>query len=238
MGELGALASTFLKRLAATLRSWDLVASSRPDRYIAISKQVKDRIERYYHRHVDKVIYPPVDLHHFKMQEVEEGREGDYYLTVSRLVGYKRIDIIVDAFNTLGLPLKIVGTGRTLTDLKARSGGNIEFITNRLTDSELNRYYQRCRAFVFAGQEDFGLVAGEALASGKPVICYSQSGMAEIVQDGKTGILFPEQSAESLVAALGRLAAMQYNKEVCRKSVTMLDMRVFQKEIQAFVTHI
>lgn len=235
MGKLGALASTFLKRLSPTLRSWDLIASSRPDRYIAISHHVKERIERYYHRQVEKVIYPPVDLHHFRMQE---GVEGDYYLTVSRLVGYKRVDIIIDAFNELRLPLKIIGTGRALRDLKARSGKNIEFITDRLTDSELNQYYQRCRAFVFAGQEDFGIVAGEALACGKPVICYKKSGMAEIVQDGKTGILFSEQSPESLIAALGRLATMQYNKEVCRKSVIALDTHVFQKEIQTFVEHI
>ncbi len=234
MGLVGAIASYILKRFAPRLRWWDMIAASRPDIYIAISQLVKNRIERYYHRHVDAVIYPPVDFQKFKIQN-SRFKQEDYFLTVSRLVGYKRVDIIIDAFNTLGLPLKIIGDGKAKGELKKRAKGNIEFIDRYLTDEELTGYYQRCRALVFAGQEDFGLVAVEAQALGKPVICYKESGMAEAVKDTVTGVLFENQSVERLIGAIEQFQGMRYNEETIRNNVTRFDVRQFTKTFHAFV---
>ncbi len=236
MGQWNNLASRFMYKIVPTLRSWDRIAAARPDSYLAISQQVKDRIKRYYDRHVDQVIYPPADLDAFGV--AKNNHTKDYFLTVSRFVGYKRVDIIIDAFNQLGLPLKIIGQGKAKSELQKRAKGNIEFIDGHLTDEELNRYYQKCRAFVFAGQEDFGLVAAEAQAAGKPVICYKDSGMAEIVVDRKTGVLFPKQSPESLISAIERFFVVDIDAHVCRKNAERFDKQTFQKAIKAFVGRI
>ncbi len=238
MGVSGHLIAPLLRRMAPRLRSWDLIAASRPDHYIAISKLVKARIETYYHREVDAVIYPPVGISQglalkTKPQGEALGKQ-DYFLTVSRLVGYKRVDLLIDAFNDLGLPLKIIGSGGAKSELQAKAKGNIEFIDRYLTDAELNGYYQRCRAFIFAGNEDFGLVAAEAQATGTPVICYKQSGMAEIIIDGKTGIAFEQQSAQSIKAAVERFGQIRYNAETIRRHVTMFDEAKFAKLFHEF----
>jgi len=222
-----------LQKMAPTLRSWDRIASERPDVYLAISDQVKNRIETYYHRQVEQIIYPPVDLQKFRSTK---GKSQDsYFLTVSRLVGYKRVDLVIDACNALRLPLKIIGDGRAKRQLQKSAKRNIEFIDADLTDEELSRYYQRCRAFVFAGQEDFGLVAAEAQACGKPVICYKNSGMAEIVKDGKTGVVFADQSSESLIAGINRLSSLSIDASMCRENAERFDTEVFQKAMQLFV---
>jgi len=233
LGKLGRVGRSILTYIAPTLRRWDHIGAARPDRYIAISDQVKDRIKQYYHRQVDGVIYPPVDLDAFNI--TKDNHTEEYFLSVSRLVGYKRVDILIDAFNELGLPLKIIGRGSAQSELRKRARKNIEFIDRHLTDEELNRYYQKCRAFVFAGQEDFGLVAAEAQAAGKPVICYKESGMAEIVVDGKTGILFADQSVESLIAGINRFFSFSFDARMCRENAERFDTEVFGKAIKAFV---
>lgn len=231
LGIFDWIAPSVLRHLTPTLRRWDLVSAHRPDTYVAISRRIKDRVETYYDTPVDRVLYPPLDRSKFTVAKNINGR---YFLTVSRLVGYKRVDIVIDAFNRLGLPLKIIGDGRAKSGLRAKAKKNIEFIDRHLTDDELNSYYQRCLAFVFAGDEDFGLVAAEAQATGAPVICYKHSGMAEIIQDGKTGILFEEQSVDSLLNGIERFHQMRYNKDIIRRHAAMFDQAKFTKAFYEF----
>lgn len=219
LGIFSAIASGVLRAFAPTLRNWDLIASHRADYYIAISERVKKRIETYYKREVAAVIHPPVDLTKFAVQQdyVPKALDQPYYLTVSRLVSYKRLDIVIEAFNELGLPLVIVGDGRHKRVLQRMARTNIRFIDHHLTDSDLVRYYEGCRAFVFAGDEDFGLSALEAQAMGKPVIAYKESGIAEIVKDNDTGILFSEQTRESLTQAVIQCQTRKFSSTTARK---------------------
>jgi glycosyltransferase involved in cell wall biosynthesis len=222
----------FLKLFAPMLQRWDLVASSRPDTYIAISNRVKKRIETYYHRPVEAVIYPPVRTDFFVPSS---NARNDYYLLVSRLVGYKRPDIVIDAFNRNRYPLVVVGTGSEKQNLMDRAKGNIIFSPEAVTDKELRTYYQHCRALVFAGDEDFGIVAAEAQSSGKPVIAYQNSGIAEIIIDGKTGILFDKQTPSSLNAAIEKERTMSFDSATCRTQGQRFDQVRFKEEFQTFV---
>lgn len=218
------ISARMLGAFTPTLKRWDMIASARPDRYVTISKRVQARIQTYYHRS-SELVYPPVDTDLFR-----PGKEaaGDYFLLVSRFVPYKRIDIVIDAFNALGWPLTIIGSGSGRRALQARAEDNITFITRYLTDAELGAYYQRCRAFVFAGDEDFGLIALEAQACGKPVICFRESGMAETVIDGKTGVLFDHQTKESLIGALHKFSKEWYDSGFCRRNAEHFDLQHFK----------
>lgn len=220
--------------LTPKLRKWDLVAAARPDYYIAISHHVKRRIEKYYGREVDNVIYPPVDISHFELGRLRE----DYYLLVSRLVGYKRVDIVVDAFNKLGWPLVVIGDGWARKALEKRAANNIRFVSHYLTDHELARYYQNCRAFIFAGDEDFGIVAAEAQACGKPVIGFRQSGISEIVLPGKTGELFSQHCAEALMKVLQTTEMKRYNAWECRENAMRFNKGRFKQEMKETVTRL
>jgi glycosyltransferase involved in cell wall biosynthesis len=214
------------------LQRWDFIASQRPDVYIAISEQVKERIGTYYHRNVSKVIYPPVNTAFFQRGIQSQSKNSVSYLVVSRLVGYKRIDLLVDAFNILGIPLTIIGTGKDYAYLKHKAKSNIHFVPQKLTDRILARYYQECSAFIFAGQEDFGIVAAEAQACGKPVLCYQNSGMAEIISPGKTGEFFTEQSVDAIVKAVRIFDPKRYAPEVCREQSLKFDTIRFRKELK------
>lgn len=211
-----------LQGMSPMLKRWDQVGASRPDRYVAISHHVAKRIKRYYHRQVEKVIYPPVDINRFRPNGA-----GEYFLCVARLVPYKRVDIVVKAFNKLGWPLKIIGSGMSGPCLKSMAKKNIEFVDD-LTDSELVAYYQECRAFVFAGEEDFGIVALEAQACGKPVICPYSSGMAETVVEGKTGEFFDRD----LVGSLQTFVKKRYDSNFCRQNAQKFSIDRFTKEMK------
>ena len=226
------VSSFFLKLFGPMLKRWDQVASSRPDHYIAISNRVKQRIKTYYNRLTDAVIYPPVRTDFFVPSP---SSRGDYYLYVSRLVPYKRPDVIIDAFNTNGYPLVVVGVGSEKNNLMERAKGNITFAGSTVSDTELLNYYQHCRAFVFAGDEDFGIVAAEAQSCGKPVIAYRKSGMAEIVVDGKTGILFDKQTASSLCAAVQKERTMTFDSAACRLQGVRFSENRFKEEFQTFI---
>lgn len=225
-GLLNSFVSKILRHSVKFLRDWDQIAANRPDMYIAISQTIKKRIETYYHRSVDSVIYPPVDTDKFI---IGADPESDFYLVVSRFVGYKRIDLIVQAFNELGLPLLVIGNGSEAYTLKQMAHTNVKIITDNLTDGMLLHYYQTCRAFIFAGMEDFGLVAAEVQACGKPVIGYAHGGMAEIVQPDKTGILFEEQSVASIIAAVQKSQSMTFDKNLCRINAIRFSLANFKK---------
>ncbi len=252
MGALSGLARVSHAALAPTLRRWDLVAASRPDYYLAISQRVAARIKKYYKREVESIIYPPVSLRHAGLDPASQRDSGSpyqstgqapvgmtvkkgFFLTVSRLVGYKRVDIVIEAFNKLGWPLVIIGDGLQKNELKAKAGSNVTFIDHHLTESELVDYYRNCRAFVYAGDEDFGIVAVEAAACGKPVIAYRESGIAEFVKDGVTGILFSEQTASSLEAAVKKLTHSSFDPDVCRSQAERFSKKRFMKEMKETV---
>lgn len=235
LGILSGLARFGLKMWAPLLRSWDEIAASRPDYYVAISERVKARIEKYYKRTVTDVIYPPVDMKRFASRGVRKHTKG-YFLTVSRLVSYKRIDVIIRAFNRLGLPLVIIGDGRQKNDLKKIATSTIRFIDHHLTDSELVGYYEGCRGFVYAADEDFGLAAAEAQALGVPVIAYRQSGVAEIVKDNVSGILFDDQTPESIIKAVKLFALKEFEGEACRSQVERIDEEHFRRHMEKLVS--
>lgn len=227
------------------LRTWDKVVAQRPDVYIAISKEVQERIKKYYGRE-SEVIYPPVDTAfsslassvQFRNKKLNanklDAKRSSYFLIVSRLVPYKRIDIAIQAFNKLRLPLKIVGVGSQEQSLKSMAGPTIEFLGN-LTDSELLSYYKGCRALIFPGYEDFGLTTLEAQSFGKPIIAYGKGGALETVIGGKTGIFFYEQTKEALIKVLKNFKQDSYKKEDCIKNVQRFSEERFKKEFLSVI---
>jgi glycosyltransferase involved in cell wall biosynthesis len=178
--HLGPVVRFGLPAAMTALRVWDVTSSQRVDQFAAISQAVAARVRKYYGREAT-VIYPPVVTERFR-----SGRPaGDYYLVVSRLIPYKRVNLVVEAFNRLGLPLKIVGDGRDRVSLQSRAAPNIAFL-GRVSDAEVVQLFQGCRAFLFPGAEDFGIAPVEAQAAGRPVISVRGGGALETVVDGET----------------------------------------------------
>jgi glycosyltransferase involved in cell wall biosynthesis len=178
------------------LRLWDYCAAARVDYFVANSQTVRNRIRKYYRRDA-RVISPPCDLDRFKVSQTPE----NYYLFVGRLVYYKRADLAVTAFGTMQERLLVVGEGPQMNHLKSIAGKNVEFL-GHIPDRDLADLYSRCTALIFPGEEDFGIVPVEAQASGRPVIAYAAGGALETVVPYKTGLFFPEQTPESLIAAV------------------------------------
>lgn len=186
------------KFLVNYFRLVDEVISLRPDDYIAISKEVKKRIKRYYHRK-STVIYPPVSNLFF--QKHKKHTKKDFYLVAGRLVPYKKVDIVIECFNKLNKELVIVGGGSELNRLKKMANPNIKFL-GEVSDKDLIKYYSQAKALIFPGLEDFGLIPLEAQSQGTPVIAYGRGGARETVVNGKTGIFFGQQSPKSLELAI------------------------------------
>ncbi len=222
----------FSRPLVNYLRGWDKVAAQRPDFYVAISQEVKKRIKKYYGRD-SEVIYPPVDMNKFPISK-DKPYNSDFFLVVSRLVVYKKVDIVVQAFNQLGWPLKIIGVGNEMRRLKQMAKSNIEFL-GQLTDEELLSYYQNCRALIFPQVEDFGLVPLEAQACGKPVIAFRGGGALETVLEGKTGTFFYPQTAQALIKKLKEFKIDNYQPETCRKNAQRFDKEIFKKKFKQLV---
>jgi glycosyltransferase involved in cell wall biosynthesis len=201
-GGTSLIARAGLSLSRSYLQRWDVNSANRVDQFIANSNNVAAKIERLYGRSAE-VIYPPVDVGRFNVTE----RQESYYLIVSALVPYKRIDIAVDAFGAIQKPLKIVGDGPLWRDLQRRARSNIEFL-GYVNDASLPELYSRCQALIFPGEEDFGLVPLEAQASGRPVIAYGKGGALETVLPlgsefgPPTGIFFREQTVDGLIAAV------------------------------------
>ena len=192
-----ALLSWPMRLSAHYLRLVDYASAARVDQFVANSTAVARRIEKYYRR-PSQIIFPPVDISAFARAE-----EEDYYLYCGQLTPYKRPDLAVDCFNKLGLPLQLVGDGEMSGALKSRAKANIRFL-GRVGDDELRHNLARCRALVFPGEEDFGIVPVEAMASGRPVIAYGRGGVLDTVVDGVTGVLFTEPSVDALAGAVRR----------------------------------
>lgn len=212
--------------VAHWLRVWDRLSSDRVDHFISISHEVASRVRRHYRRD-SNVIYPPVDVDRI----VPDGAEpDDFYLVVSRLVPYKRIDLAVQAATRLGRRLLVVGDGSARRKLEALAGPSVEFLGRR-SDEEIAALYARCRGFLFPGFEDFGLTPVEAQAAGRPVIAYARGGALETVVDGATGIFFEEQSVESVVAAMQQFERMRFDPAVCRRNAERFSAQEFRSRI-------
>lgn len=198
--------TAILKPLLAYLRHWDKIAASRPDSFIAISREVQKRISRDYQRS-STVIYPPA---YWPGKVNSRPATAPFFLLVSRLEPYKHVEVAVAAFNELALPLVIVGRGSQEKKLQKLAGGTIRFLKN-LTDIDLTWYYQNCRAFIMPQVEDFGLSAIEAQSFGKPVIALGSGGSLETVIGNQTGFFFKPQTARALAAAVRRFCQSQKN---------------------------
>jgi len=211
------------------LKKWDLDTVKNVDYFIANSSFIAERIRSIYKRD-SVIIHPPVDLTLFKPSATDK----DYFLVVSRLSAYKRIDLAVAAFNKLGLPLKIVGIGPDLERLKKLAGKNIEFL-GHLPDERIKQLYAECRALIFPGEEDFGITPLEAAASGRPTIAYGAGGAKETVIDGKTGILFAEQTEDSLSRAIESFQSLWFEKEVLVQHAKKFGREIFKEKIRGFL---
>lgn len=210
------------------LREWDQVAADRPDRYLANSETVARRLKKYY-RVDSKVVFPPVDVHNFR---VTEGH-ADYFLIVSTLTPYKRIDLAVQLFNKIGRKLIIIGDGPHRSYLEAIAADNIEFFGFK-SDEEVQEYIQNCRALLFPGEDDFGITPVEAMACGKPVLAFGKGGALETVVAGKTGEFFYEPTVESMEDGLARL---MYNEKTykplsIRRHANQFSREEFEKKIR------
>ena len=226
---LGRLARLILPLLISRQRQWDRLAADRVDDYIAISRAVKARIAKYYRR-ASEVIHPPVNVQTFQ----PAAERSDYFLSAGRLVPYKRVDLVIKAFNELGLPLHIVGSGRDRAALKVIAKPNIVF-RGSLSQAELRDEYAHCRAFIFPGEEDFGITPVEAQAAGSPVIAYAGGGALDTVVEGETGLFFREKTPESLAEAVYRFQAARFDPAAMRRQAMQFDTAVFKKRLAEYV---
>ncbi|MBI5671227.1 MAG: glycosyltransferase [Chloroflexi bacterium] len=226
---LGRPVERALRPLMAALRRWDYAAAQRVHHFIAISTEIQQRIKTYYNRE-SVIIYPPVDTSRF--QPVAD--VGDYYLIVSRLIPYKRIDLAVQAATRLGLPLKIGGKGRDLERLKAMAGPTVEFL-GYVPEDDLPGLMAGCKAFLFPGLEDFGITPVQAQAAGRPVIAFGGGGALDTVIPGKTGEHFHELTVDSLSAVLARFDARAYDPAALHAHALKFDTQVFNRQMAEYV---
>lgn len=227
------LKSVITRLILHYLRLWSLAAAHRVDCFLANSRHVARRIQKTYRRPA-QVLYPPVAVDRFRWNQSRQ----DFYLTVSRFVPYKRVDITIQAFNQLGYPLVVIGEGTDadLAKLRAMAKPNITFLRNP-ADAVVSDYMERCRAFVFPAEEDFGITVVEAQAAGAPVIAYGRGGCAETVLNGKTGLLFPQQTANSLITAVHDFTDHQacFAPEIIRRHAETFSEKKFQDGLATFV---
>ena len=223
----------FKKLLFHYLRIWDRSAANRVDYFIANSKTTAARIKKFYNREA-KVIYPAV-----KTVFKEPSSSSKYFLIVSQLTPYKRIDLAIDVFNKLELPLVIIGQGRDRKRLEKMAKHNVKFLGWR-SDKIVRRYLQNCTAFIFPGEDDFGIAPVEAMLFGKPVLAYRKGGVTETVLEGITGEFFDDLATESLADGLRRLIMNidNYSPLVIRKTAEKFSQERFEKAIKEFVIEV
>jgi glycosyltransferase involved in cell wall biosynthesis len=224
MGD--AAAQRVFAPFAGAVRRLDRRAARRPDLYIAISEIVRERIRRHYGLDAP-VVYPPVDVDRFA-----PSARGERLLVVSRLLPYKRVDLVVDAATRAGLGLDVVGVGPALEDLRRRAGPTVRF-HGRLPDAEITELFQGCRAFCLPGVEDFGITPVEANAAGKPVVAFAAGGALETIVDGETGVFFRDQSVGALLDALGRLDSLRSEPALIAAHAQRFSRGAFRERLTA-----
>lgn len=224
-----AFANQMVRLALPALRRWDVAATQPFDAVVANSETVRQRIKAYYGRDAE-VIHPPVELQRF---EVNHAPPGDYYIVLSRLVAYKRIDLAVKAFSELGKPLVVVGDGPDRGRLEKMAAPNIRF-TGSLRDGEVRDALRQARGLIFPGEEDFGIAPVEAQACGRPVVAYARGGALETVIEGRTGCFFHEQTPEALAAAVRRMERhpVPWNPAEIRHQVERFSEEIFHQKSQ------
>jgi glycosyltransferase involved in cell wall biosynthesis len=231
-GLLSGISGLTAKMILHKLRAWDIISSNRVDHFIAISNHISKRIKKTYNRD-SVVIYPPVDVHLFECRSDKE----DFYLTASRMVSYKRIDIIVEAFSAMpDKKLVVIGDGPEMKKIKSKAGKNIEILGYQAFAS-LKSYMQKAKAFIFAAEEDFGIIAVEAMACGTPVIALNKGGASETVSDNNTGILFDHQSSQSVKEAVLKFESIQdkFDPSIIRAHSLQFSRNIFEEKIKQFI---
>ncbi|GAM08233.1 putative glycosyltransferase [Geobacter sp. OR-1] len=229
--KAGMVTKLFMLPLIHYLKMWDYVSAGRVDHFIANSHFVARRIEKHYRRRAD-VIHPPVTTSDFSVAPEHE----DYYLALGQLVGYKRFDLAVEAFNALGKRLVIIGEGEALADVKRLARGNVQ-VLGRQPFAVIKEHLRKCRALIFPGIEDFGIVPVEAMACGKPVISFKAGGALETVLDGVTGLFFEEQTVNSLVAAVRRFESVSgsFDSHRIAEHARNFDREIFKEKISGYI---
>lgn len=230
LGQAGRMTRLMWPRIATRLRQWDVTSAARVDLFIANSSFVRQRIRKYYNRDAI-VIPPPVDVDYFA--PAAPSRPGDHYLLAGQLVAYKRPDLAIEAFRRSGRQLRVAGDGDDLRRL-CRDAPNITLL-GRVTREALREEYRSCRALVFPGLEDFGIVPVEAMAAGRPVIAFGRGGVCDSVVPGTTGVLFREQSADALNAAVDAFEAnaTAFDPERIIAHARTFDRSVFASRFQS-----
>lgn len=218
--------------IEAYFKWWSKRKARGVTQFIANSQFVRERIKKAFGRDA-AVIHPPVGVGKIPLQTDKD----EYYLMAGRLVGYKKPEIVVEAFNQLGIPLHVVGSGPMLEDLKSVAGAKIKF-TGLLSSAELCREYRHAKALVFAALEDFGMVPVEAMAAGTPVIGYGAGGLLETVVDGQSGVLFPKQRAVSVMRAVRRFRQMRFDPVLIRQNAKRFDAPVFRRKIKSLIKRV
>ena len=227
--SFGSIARILLPGLLSLLKRWDLRAAARPDYYIANSHVVADRIRRFYKRD-SAVIPPPIDVERFSIAESAE----DYFLVLSRLAPYKRLDLAIEACKELDRRLIVIGDGPARSGLEKIAGPKTEFL-GRVSDELAAEYAARCQALIFPGEEDFGMTPLEINAAGRPVIALNAGGATETVIDGRTGVFFGDQSVESLMDAIKRFDHITWDPAELRAHACSFGIDVFRSAITNFV---
>jgi glycosyltransferase involved in cell wall biosynthesis len=229
--QINPVARAFLPFFIKPLRDWDRRVSNHVSRFIAISQTVRARISKNYGRD-SAIIHPPVDVDRFHVSKTR----GGFFLIVSRLAPYKRIDLAVQAFNELGLPLVVAGEGRDRARLQGMAKPNVRFL-GKVSDDEQRDLFAQCRAFIFPGEEDFGIAPLEANACGKPVIAFAGGGALETVVEDVTGEFFREPTAQSLASAVCAFDDKKFDAATVRTHAEKFSVQVFKEKLRNFVEH-
>jgi len=235
LGAWSRLGKPVFKLTKSQLKKLDLHLASRPDKYLAISKTVQARIKQYYHRS-SEVIYPPVDFAKFSQPSTIKYQPpaSNYFLLVSRLTSYKQISLAISAFNQLKQNLIIVGSGREQGRLKRLAGPTIHFL-NQVPDNHLVYLYQHSQALIMPQLEDFGIVALEAQAAGKPVIALQAGGALETVIANKTGLFFKSSTVDSLIQAVKQFKSRSWDKKAIQAQAKNFDTKFFKQQFKNYL---
>lgn len=228
--KFGFLSGFYAKYVLHKLRLWDVISANRVDYFISNSEYISQRIKKIYRRD-STVIYPPVNVNYFN---IIENPSRDYYFTASRMVPYKKIDLIVEAFAKNGKKIIVAGDGPELKKIKAKANSNVTFI-GHIANEKLKQYLQNAKAFVFAAEEDFGIIPVEAQACGTPVIAYGKGGVLETVIENQTGIFFEKQTPESLNQAIDKFENMSFETTQIRENALRFSEDRFMEEIKLFI---
>ena len=237
--KVGKIKKIFVLPILHYFRMWDKISADRVNYFIANSKTTAEKINKYYSRD-SKVIYPPVDINKPKVKSQKlKTNNKNYFLIVSRLSPYKRIDLAIKAFNKLELPLIIIGEGKQKKDLQKMARKNIKFLGFQPKE-KIQQYYQNCRAFIFSGEDDFGITACEAMSFGKPILAYRKGGLTETMIESVTGEFFNEPAPELLADGVRRLMKNEkkYNSDEIKKQAEKFSKERFEKEIKEYIEQI